>query len=112
MKNNIYGVRVIGNFYGGSYYEQGLDVIFVLAKSEFEAKGISRKYIEVVEDMFRNKRYINGKLAIAKKDRRRFKPEDIKSSYVTNNISFHKVLTKRGKFENINLNNLMEKDKN
>ena len=92
----MYLVRVIGNFYGGKYYETGLDSIFVLASSDTEAVAIAKKNISSVETHFRNKKYTNGKKAISRNDKKHFKAGDIKDAKVTTQKEHRKVLKADG----------------
>lgn len=99
----IYQVTVSGNFYGGKYYENGLDSIFVLAHSPQEAKKIAQDNVAGVEDHFRNKVYQGGKKAISKNDKHKFSTKDIGTAKLTSNKSFHKTLTTSGKFEKVSI---------
>ena len=92
----IFLVRVRGNFYGGKYYETGLDSIFVLAGSDKEAVAIAKKNIASVEKHFRNKKYANGKKAISRNDKKRFKADDIADAKVTKQKEHNKVLKADG----------------
>lgn len=60
-KESIYTVKTLGNFYGGKYYETGVDSIFVLAASPEEALTLAKKNIDVITAMFKEKKYTNGK---------------------------------------------------
>jgi len=95
-EDRLYFVRVRGNFYGGKYYEDGLDSILVLASSEEEAVANAKKHVDAVEKHFRSKKIYGGKLAIAKKDKKRFKADDIKGAKVTSTGSHNKVLQRDG----------------
>ena len=61
---NLYAVPFYGNFYGGKYYETGVDSMFVLASSPEEAKEIGAENIDLVMDHFKNKRYRVGSRSI------------------------------------------------
>ena len=98
-EDRLYFVRVRGNFYGGKYYETGIDSILVQAASEQEAVATAKKHVDAVETHFRNKRYRKGEksiAAIAKKDKRKFKADDIKDAKVTTNTTNNKVLQRDG----------------
>ena len=94
----IYGVRIRGNFYSGRFYEQGVDIVFVLAESEEEAKKISEDNIAAIEDMFRNKRVYQGRRAIKLSDKRKFLKSDIGLIKYSNMIHYDKVLNNEGNF--------------
>ena len=96
-EDKLFMVRVRGNFYGGKYYETGIDSLFVSASSPDEAVKIAKDNIEAVEQHFRTKKYHSGKMAIAKKDKKKFKPEDIVDAKVTKQVSHPKVLNRDGK---------------
>jgi len=51
----IYSVNAIGNFWGGRYYEEGLDSFFVLVSSNREAKEIALVNVYAITEMFKNK---------------------------------------------------------
>ena len=102
MSKKIYSVTAIGNFYGGRYYEQGLDVFFVLARSSEEAKEISNNNIEEITEMFKSKVYQSGRKAIAKKDKCLIKVGATEPR-LTSNTSFHKVLTEFDGFKSVNI---------
>jgi len=95
-EDQLYFVKVMANFYGGKYYETGIDSILVLASSEQEAVDNAKKNVKAVEDHFRSKKLAGGKLAIAKKDTKHFTPDNIKSAKVTNNKKHNKVLKRDG----------------
>ena len=98
-EDKMFQVRVRGNFYGGKYYEVGIDSIFVLASSPEEAKQISEKNIAAVEQHFRNKRYRKGTktiAAIAKKDKHKMKPSDIGKVTISKQKEHKKVLHRDG----------------
>jgi hypothetical protein len=101
-KMDIYGINAIGNFYGGKYYEQGMDTFFVLASSPKEAKEISSKNIDTITNMFKNKKYSNGKYAISKKDNVPVKI-GISEPKPVGRTGGKKILTKSGKFEEVSL---------
>jgi len=105
--SGLYAVKCIGNFWGGSRYEQGLDLIYVLANSPEEAKKIAENNIDTVTEHFKNKILKGKKRALAKSDNVKVKI-GVGMPKLTTNTSFHKTLTKSGKFENINLKNLKE----
>ena len=97
--DNVYQVRVRGNFWGGRYYEIGLDSIFVLAENESNAINITKSNIRNVERHFRKKKYHNGKMAISKRDMHHFKDIDIgKATLSKNMMSYNKLLHKNGIF--------------
>ena len=89
----LFLVRVRGNFYGGKYYETGLDSMFVLASSTEDA---AKKHIGAVEEHFRNKKYTNGKKAISRNDKKRFKPDDISDAKATSQKEHRNVLKANG----------------
>lgn len=92
--NRLFLVRVRGNFYGGKYYEDGVDSIFVLASSPDEAVKIAKDNVNSVEQHFRTKRVHGGKLAIAAKDQKHFTPENVFGAKVTTMTTHSKVLHK------------------
>jgi len=96
VTEKLYMVRVRGNFYGGKYYETGLDSIFVLASSPEEAVKIGKDNVEAVEQHFRTKKVHGGKLAIAKKDKHHLAPKDILDAKVTKQAEHNKVLHRDG----------------
>jgi len=106
MMQDIYQVIVRGNFWGGRYYEDSLDSIFVLADDKQDAVNIAKSNIEQVEVHFRNKRYYGGKLAIAKHDKYKFKERNICVAKTSYQKVYNKTLTKHGNFEKVNLNTL------
>lgn len=67
-KQMLYMVSCISNFWGGKYYEQSLDSIFVLASSSEEAVSIAQNNQDAVLTHFKNKRYTNGKPALRKQE--------------------------------------------
>ena len=97
----IFLVGAIGNFWGGKYYETGLDSFFVLARTPEEAKEIADKNVQVVTQMFKNKILHNKKRALRKDDKTLVKITDRVKE--TNMSSHKKVLTKDGQFINVNL---------
>lgn len=103
MKENIYQVRVRGNFCGNRYYEDSLDSIFVLADSTDDAVNIAKSNIKAVEIHFRNKKYHNGKWAIAKNDKLKFKEKNVGIATLSKQKVYNKTLTKSGKFENVEI---------
>lgn len=101
--DKMFMVTIRGNFWGGKYYEDGLDSIFVKAGSDKEAKEIAKMNIDKVEDHFRNKRYWHGKRAIALKDKHMFKDSDVCKVRPTKQKKHGKCLTKAGIFEAVDL---------
>lgn len=95
-KEQLFMVRVRGNFYGGKYYETGIDSLFVLANSPEDAVSIAKKNIKAVEEHFRNKRYANGKAAISKNDKKSFKAGDVVDAKPTKQQKHSKVLKRDG----------------
>lgn len=104
-KPGIYSVNAIGNFYNGSIYEQGLDSFFVLANTPEEAKEIALKFNTTVTDMFKEKRYGNAKRRAIRKS----EPLNVKIGVgepkLTSMTTFRKVLTSKGNFELVNIEN-------
>lgn len=100
-EEGIYSVPAIANFYGGKYYEQGIDTFFVLASSPEEAKKIAGDNVDVVDKMFRNKKYKN-KNAISKRDKVKVKIGTSKPK-LTSNRKYRNTLTKNGIFELVDL---------
>jgi len=96
-KGGIYTIRVTGNFYGGKYYETGIDSFFVLASSSEEALKLAQNNVDTITDMFKGKKY-NGKPAIAKKDTIKIKVSG-EAPKLSGMKKAKKVLTKNNKFE-------------
>ncbi len=99
---DIYQVECVGNFYGGKFYETGLDSIFVLADSSEAALNLAKKNIDVITAMFKEKKYVGGKKALAAKDKSKIKIATGKPKK-TSMKKFKKVLTKNDKFEEIDI---------
>lgn len=99
----LFKVTIRGNFWGGRYYEAGLDQIFVKAGSDKEAKEIAQLNIDKVEDHFRKKRYHNGKRAITLKDKYMFKDSDVSKVAFSKQKKHGKCLTKAGIFEEVEI---------
>lgn len=57
---HFYLVRCYGNFWGGKYYESGIDSIFVFAEDEQDAVSIAKANKGAVLDHFKNKRVGSG----------------------------------------------------
>lgn len=68
MKDKMFRVRVIGNFYGGKYYETGLETFFVNADTVDEARNLSESSISAITEMYKNKKYSNGRYALRKSE--------------------------------------------
>ena len=100
---DIYQVIVRGNFWGGRYYETGLDSIFVLADDKEDARHIAKSNIEAVETHFRNKKLHCGKWDIAKKDQYRFKESCIGTAKLTTNKKYNKTLIRTGEFKQVTI---------
>ena len=103
MKEKIFSVIAVGNFWGGKYYEKGLDCFFVLASSAEEAKGIAKQHPDEILTMFKGKIYAKGKKpAIRKSDNC---PIHIGTQTPTTTTmkSYRKVLTTNGKFIKVNI---------
>lgn len=95
----VYQVRLRGNFWGGHYYEIGLDSIFVLAENAENARNITKSNILNVERHFRKKIYYGGKRAISKRDMHHFKDNDVgKATLSKNMMSYNKLLHINGVF--------------
>jgi hypothetical protein len=103
LQDTIFQVIIRGNFWGGKYYETGLDSIFVLATNKNEAMKIAKDNIDKVENHFRNKKYHNGKFAIGKKDKNKFKPDDVVQAKDSTQRKHNKTLTRTGKFKSVDL---------
>lgn len=97
----LFLVRCRGNFYGGKYYETGLDSVFVLASSPDEAVNIANNNIDAIIEHFKNKRVHGGKPGMRRKDNTGVKIVDAKQ---TSQSSHSKVLTSNGYIEPVNLN--------
>ena len=100
--SNAYYIRAKGNFWGGSRYEMGIDEFVVLAKTESEATKIAERYIDVVDQMFREKRLPDKKLAIQKGEKNKVQVWG-NPKIIPYKMNHPKILTKKGKFESINL---------
>jgi len=101
-KQSIYSVHIVGNFWGGRYYEQGLDSIFVLASSPSEAKKIAEKNVDLITEFQKNKILHGGKRALAKKDNVKIKIGATEPK-LTSMKFFRNTLTKNNKFEQISI---------
>lgn len=95
-KQSLFMITVRGNFYGGKYYETGLDSMFVLASSKEEALKIGKDNVSAVEKHFRAKKYVGGKMAIAKKDTVKFTEKSIATAKSTTQKKHGKVLHSDG----------------
>jgi len=101
-QQGIYGVRIVGNFWGGKYYESGIDSIFVLASSSSEAKKIAEKNVDLITEFQKNKILHGGKRALRKKDNVKIKIGGTEPK-LTSMKSFDKTLTSNNKFEKVEL---------
>ena len=63
----IYSITVRGNFYSRYKYQSSMDSISVLANSSEEAVEIAENNIDVITDMFRNKRITKRKVRMLRK---------------------------------------------
>lgn len=99
----IWSQPIIGNFYSGGMYQQSMDLIFILAKDSKEAKKIAHKYINIIQDHFKNKILYNGKKPALQKSEKSIVRVGNDEAKLTDKTTFHKVLTSKGKFENISL---------
>jgi len=98
---HLYMVRCRGNFWGGKYYEDGLDSIVVAAGSPDEAFQIANSNIDAVVEHFHNK-----KLGARKRPALRRKDNKVKVTDTTKELSqtaFHKVLSSNGTFGSVNV---------
>ena len=93
----IYSISVIGNFYTNYKYQSSMDAFFVLAKSSDEAMKIAQNNIDVITDMFRNKRITKQKIRALRKS------ETIpvrlgKTAREVNYNTYSKILTNNNEF--------------
>ena len=76
-----YNVTVHHNFWGGKYYESSYRSITVIAGSIFDAEGIAKNNLDVIEKHFRAMRLRKGSRtirAIRKSEGYRLKSNDIR----------------------------------
>ena len=105
--DKLFGVRMVGNFWGGKYYETGLDTIIVAAKDAAEAKKIAEDNLDAIVKHFHEK-----KLGSQKRPALRRKDNKVKVGAGTigqvKQRAFHKTLTRDGEFTNVDLRALKE----
>lgn len=93
-EQKLWMVKFIGDFWGGKYYETGIDSMFVLASSSEEAKQLAANNMDAVVDHFSNKVYHGGKRALRKGDTKvRLAGGDAKE---TDQRKYKKALTANG----------------
>lgn len=104
----IYQVPVIGNFWSGKYYVQGIDSVHVLASSSEEAKKIAQDNLDQVKEHFLNKKYPHGNMGGTKPALRRDNPGPIRigasNPKPTTMTQYSKTLTIQGSFIPVDLN--------
>ena len=96
MNEQLFMVRCIGNFFGGKYYETGMDSIFVAATSKEEAVELANNSIDAVVEHFHNKRVSGASHALRRKDNRVRITGDAKP--VPNQKQYNKALLRDGTF--------------
>jgi len=98
---HLYMVRCIGNFWGGKYYETGIDSIVVAASSSDEAVQLANSNIDAVIEHFHNKR-----IGARKRPALRRNDNTVRATDTVKELSqteFHKVLSSNGTFGPINV---------